>query len=148
MFTAHFKEFASIRDDKKKWILLDGPIDYHWVENLNSILDDNRRMTLPNGESIKMSEGMCVLLETDNLKNVTPATVSRCGLVCLHRKETCDSKALFNQFLRNLPPNLTEYAKEMEATANYLMPEAIKIFTREKRDGKLRYANCDLHWIV
>ena len=60
-------------------------MDHHWVENLNSILDDNKKMSLPNGESIKMSEGMCVLLETDHMRNVTPATVSRCGLIYLHR---------------------------------------------------------------
>ena len=52
-----------------------------WVENLNSILDDNKKMSLANGESIYMSPGMCILLETDNLSNTTPATVSRCGLV-------------------------------------------------------------------
>jgi len=95
-----------MKDNKRKWILLDGPIDYLWVENLNSILDDNRKMSLPNGDQIKMSEKMCVLLETDNLLNVTPATVSRCGLVYLHRNETCDPKFIFNKWLRNLPPNL------------------------------------------
>lgn len=95
-----------MKDNKRKWILLDGPIDYLWVENLNSILDDNRKMSLPNGDQIKMSEKMCILLETDNLANVTPATVSRCGLVYLHRNETCDPKAIFNKWLRNLPPNL------------------------------------------
>lgn len=133
LFTQHFREFSAMRDDKKKWILLDGPVDYMWVENLNSILDDNRRMTLPNGESIKMSDGMCILLESDNLRNVTPATVSRCGLIHMHKKETCDSKALFNQFLRKLPPNLAEYTKEMEAAANYLMVEAIAVYRAEQK---------------
>ena len=110
LFTAHYREFALTKDDKRKWILLDGPIDHHWVENLNSILDDNKRMSLPNGETIKMSDGMCILLETDNLFNVTPATVSRCGLIHLHKRETCSPKSIFNKWLRNLPPNLSEYA--------------------------------------
>ena len=69
LFSQEFRSFANMADDKKKWILLDGPIDYSWVENLNSILDDNRKMGLPNGEQIKMSQGMCILLETDNMKN-------------------------------------------------------------------------------
>ena len=44
-------------------------------------------MNLPNGETIQLSDGMCLLLETDNLANVTPATISRCGLVFLSRGE-------------------------------------------------------------
>ena len=130
-FTVFYREFASSRDDKKKWVLLDGPIDYMWVENLNSILDDNKRMSLPNGESIKMSEGMSILLETNHLKNVTPATVSRCGLIHLHRRETCNPKAIFNQWLRTLPPNLSEYLKDVELATNYLMSEAILVYEVE-----------------
>jgi dynein heavy chain len=49
VFTGEFRKFASDRSRAKKWVHLDGPIDYEWVENLNSILDDNRRMNLPNG---------------------------------------------------------------------------------------------------
>lgn len=80
----------------KKWILLDGPIDHFWVENLNSILDDNQKMNLPNGETINMSDGTCLLLETDNLANCTPATISRCGLVFLSRDEVNIPKQIFN----------------------------------------------------
>lgn len=148
LFTQHYRDFAAMRDDKKKWILLDGPIDFMWVENLNSILDDNRKMSLPNGESIKMSEGMCILLETDNLLNVTPATVSRCGLIFLHRRETCNPKAIFNQWLRKLPPNLSEYAKDLEAAANYLMVEPIAVFEEEKKAGRLAWSQIDLHWLM
>ena len=119
--------------------MLDGPIDFMWVENLNSILDDNKKMSLPNGESIKMSEGMCILLEASNMKNVTPATVSRCGLVALHKKECCSPKGIFNQFLRNLPPNISEFAKDLEVAANFLMVEAINIFNEEKENGTLNY---------
>lgn len=148
LFTQEFREFAGQHDDKKKWILLDGPIDFMWVENLNSILDDNRKMSLPSGEQIKMSKGMCILLETEHLRNTTPATVSRCGLIYLNRSETCDSKAIFNQWLRNLPPNLTEYQKEIEAAANFLMVEAIAVFKQDQAAGQLNWGRIDLHWLI
>ena len=119
-----------------------------WVENLNSILDDNRKMSLPSGEQIKMSKGMCILLETEHLRNTTPATVSRCGLIYLNRSETCDSKAIFNQWLRNLPPNLTEYQKEIEAAANFLMVEAIAVFKQDQAAGQLNWGRIDLHWLI
>jgi dynein heavy chain len=96
LFTQQYREYAQQKDDKKKWILLDGPVDYNWVENLNSILDDNKKLSLPNGETIPLSDGMCILLETDHMRNITPATVSRCGLVHLDRDESCNPKAIFN----------------------------------------------------
>lgn len=65
--------------------MLDGPIDSLWVENLNSILDDNKKMNLANGESIFMTPYMTIMLETDSLVNTTPATVSRCGLIYLQK---------------------------------------------------------------
>jgi hypothetical protein len=67
IFTEIFRSFSKDASTKKKWIVMDGPIEHHWVENLNSILDDNKKMSLPNGESINMTQGMCIILETDSL---------------------------------------------------------------------------------
>jgi dynein heavy chain len=83
IFTKIFREFSFDSTSKKKWIILDGPIDHSWVENLNSILDDNKKINLANGETICMSTGMTILLESDSLIHTTPATISRCGLIYL-----------------------------------------------------------------
>ena len=55
IFTEAYREYSKDLSSKRKWIVLDGSIDSIWAENLNSILDDNRKMSLPNGESIYLS---------------------------------------------------------------------------------------------
>ncbi len=73
-----------------RWLLLDGPVDPGWVENLNSTLDDSKLLCLANGERVELRSGMRILFETDNLANGSPATISRCGMIYVVQLFVCD----------------------------------------------------------
>lgn len=66
-----------------RYILFDGDVDAEWVENMNSVMDDNKLLTLPNGERIRLQDHCKLLFEVADLQYASPATISRCGMVYL-----------------------------------------------------------------
>ena len=64
-----------------KWIILDGDLDANWIESMNSVMDDNRMLTLANNERIPLKNNMRMLFEIRDLNYASPATVSRAGII-------------------------------------------------------------------
>lgn len=72
---------------EKRWILYDGDVDPWWVEDMNSVMDDNKILTLTNGERIRLERHCAMLFEVFDLQYASPATVSRCGMVYVDDKD-------------------------------------------------------------
>jgi dynein heavy chain len=70
-----------------KWVVLDGDIDSIWIESMNTVMDDNKVLTLVSNERIPLSKAMRMVFEINSLKNATPATVSRAGILYINETD-------------------------------------------------------------
>ena len=98
-------------ESKRHWIVFDGDVDPEWVENLNSVLDDNKLLTLPNGERLNLPPNVRIMFEVENLRYATLATVSRCGMVWFS-DDTVTSDMLVAHYLQGLRKTVFDELEE------------------------------------
>jgi dynein heavy chain len=104
-----------------KWLVFDGPVDTLWIENMNSLLDDNKKLCLEDSSSIMLGENMNIIFEVDDLKEASPATVSRNGMV-LCEQDTIDCKDLIESYANTLPHNVfdAKLMNQFKENSNFL----------------------------
>uniref|UniRef100_A0A914LSV8 ATPase dynein-related AAA domain-containing protein n=1 Tax=Meloidogyne incognita TaxID=6306 RepID=A0A914LSV8_MELIC len=116
---------------KPAWIVCDGDVDPEWIEALNSVLDDNRLLTLPSGERIQFGPNVNFIFECVDLSHASPATISRVGMILLSR-EDLPLKSVIDRFIvqygHSLPAQLPDWINK------HLVPAVEWTFEHLNRD--------------
>ncbi|GAB0094138.1 hypothetical protein DMENIID0001_093740 [Sergentomyia squamirostris] len=87
LFSIIMRDQAYASNGVPKWIIFDGDIDPMWIESLNTVMDDNKVLTLANNERIPLTPSMRLVFEIGHLRAATPATVSRAGILYINNQD-------------------------------------------------------------
>ncbi|XP_069937012.1 dynein axonemal heavy chain 3-like, partial [Cherax quadricarinatus] len=137
-----FREMAVSTSEERRWLVLDGPVDAVWVENLNTVLDDNKKLCLMSGEIIQMPNKMSLIFETSDLEQASPATVSRCGMIYMESQQL-GWRPLKDSYMCNLPVAVKGDVKHMvNDVVEWLLPP---VFDFVMKKCKFMIQTSELH---
>ena len=121
-----------------KWVVCDGDIDTLWIESMNTVMDDNKMLTLVSNERIPLTSEMRMVFEIDSLKNASPATVTRAGILFINETDI-GWKPVMEVWCKNrskaeksvIPGLFEKYISEMQHLTRSLIP-IVPVFVLSK----------------
>lgn len=141
-----FREMATAATEERRWIVFDGPVDSAWIENLNTVLDDSKKLCLMNGEIIPLTRPwMGIFFEMSDLKKVSPSVVGRSGIAYLESRKL-GWTALKKSFVESLPNRTFDQEKIdlLDDLFDWLVPP---VLSKIKQQSGLFLPYMELHLV-
>ena len=122
------------KENEMRWLIFDGDVDALWIENMNSVMDDNKLLTLPNGERIQLQNYSKLLMETFDLQYASPATISRCGMVWV-APEDLGVRPYYERWVNQRPENEQQL---LLASYDVFVPKMVEWVLTGMVEGEVR----------
>ena len=129
-----FREAVYDTVERQKWVVFDGPVDALWIESMNTVLDENKKLCLVSGEIITMTHWMRMIFEVEDLAVASPATVSRVGIIYLDPIATVGTKAIVTSWLQTIPPAAQKYRSQLQKLFDSMLDEALDFHKRNIKE--------------
>ena len=132
--TVRFSCNAGQTSTDHQWIVCDGPVDALWIENMNTVLDDNKMLCLANSERIKLTPHIHMMFEVQDLAVASPATVSRCGMVYVDPSEL-GWRPVVRRWLESLPKLTTTHREYLLTLYDAHVAKALHFIRKSLVEG-------------
>jgi dynein heavy chain, axonemal len=130
LLSSVMRDLGRIPNESPKWLILDGDLDANWIESMNSVMDDNKMLTLASNERIPLKHYMRMIFEIRDLKYATPATVSRAGILYISTDGGSQWRSIIGSWVRSRPEELFQDPdrERVHALFERYVPDCLKYF--------------------